>query len=259
MRSFVRLVLTVVVLGAVAASAGVGTADAGRPRPVRCVGTADYGGAAISIGGARQSRAVTINLTARNVKLASMTTVPASSRGSLLISQSSYQRGGSQFRFRLNTTRANPRRARLILTFAAGGRAGKLGGVVPGLGDQEVDATATFSIGSGKTVEIIPERNNCTHDERGAEFVTKDDNEPHTFGFIATTNGDCFFELSWSDFYVKVTDSAGHLVGDGTVVVGQFVPRAYIAACQFGGEGGGWDGLTCEDVGTGLRGVKIHL
>jgi hypothetical protein len=257
MRSFVRLVLTVVVFGAVAVSAGVGTADAGRPRPVGCVGTVDYCGAAISIGGATQSRVVTINLTGRNVKLASMTTVPASSRWSFLISQSSYRRGGSQFRFRLSTTRTNPRRARLILTFAAGGRAGKLGGVVPGLRDQRVEGTATFSIGFEKTVEITPEGGDCTRDERGAKFVTKIDNESHTFGFTTRTDGVCFIDASWSDFYVKVTDSAGDLVGDGTIRLGPLF-GVYIAFCPQSG-GLGWDGLVCEDVGTGLRGVKIRL
>lgn len=260
MRSFVRLVLTVVVFGAVAASAGVGTADAGRPRPVRCVGTANYCGAAISIGGASQSRAVTINLTGRNVKLASMTTVPASSRGSFLIGQSSYRRGGSQFRFRLITTRANPRRARLILTFAAGGRAGKLGGVTPGLRDQEVTGTATFSVGSDRTVKITPlDDKNCTHDEFGSEFVTKGDNEANIFGFIATWSGDCFWEQSFSDFNVRVLGNSGGLVGDGTVYIYPIGPLLYAAACTPPhSDVGDWSGLTCEDVGTGLRGVKIH-
>jgi hypothetical protein len=139
MRSFVRLVLSVVVFGAVAVSAGVGTADAGRPRPVRCVGTADYCGAAVSIGGARQSRAVTINLTSRNVKLASMTTVPGSSRGSFL--------AHSDLRGR--------------------GRAGKLGGVVPGLGDQEVDATATFAMDPGRPWRSSPSATTARMTRRG--------------------------------------------------------------------------------------------
>lgn len=256
MRSFVRLVLTVVVFGAVAASAGVGTADAGRPRPVRCVGTADYCGASINIGGASQSRTVTINLTGRNVKLASMTTVPASSRGSFLIGQSSYRRGGSQFRFRLITTRANPRRARLILTFAAGGRAGKPGGVAPGLGNERVDATATFEVGLDKTVEITPAAGDCTRDETSAKFVTKLYTEKHTFGFTTTTNGACWIDPSWRDFDVEVTDSDGQVVGGGTVRLAPLV-YVYIAFCPQGG-GLGWSGLTCEDVGHGLRGVYIH-
>jgi hypothetical protein len=73
-------------------------------------------------------------------------------------------------------------------------------------------------------VEITPEGGDCTRDERGAKFVTKVDDESHTFGFTTRTDGVCFIDASWSDFYVKVTDSAGHLVGDGTVVVGHFFP-----------------------------------
>jgi hypothetical protein len=253
MRSVVRLVLTVVVFGAMAASEGVGIADAGRSRPVRCVGTADYCGASISIGGASQSRMVTINLTGRKVKLASMTTVPASSRGSFLISQSSYRRGGSQFRSRLMTTRANPRRARLIVTFAAGGRAGKPGGVAPGLGNERVDATATFEVGIGSTVEITPTDGDCTRDETSARFVTTLYTEKHTFGFTTTTNGACWIDSSWRDFDVEVTNIDGRDIGGGTVRLGPLV-YVYIAFCPQNT----WSGLTCEDVGHGLRGVYIH-
>src|SRR5947209_8111887 len=122
-----------------------------------------------------------------------MSAIPAASRGAFLISESSYRWGGSQFRFRLNTGRANPRGARIILTFAAGGIAGKLGGGGPGVRGTE-NATAIFSVGSGKTVSIVgggADTSNCTTDETNTTFVTKGDNEPHTFGFNAKADGSC--------------------------------------------------------------------
>jgi hypothetical protein len=259
MKSFVRVVSTAVVLGAVVVLAGVGPADAGRPLTVRCVGTEDYCGAAVSIAGGKQSRVVTINLTGTNVKLMSMSAIPAASRGSFLISEASYKLGGSQFRFRLNTVRTNPRRARIILTFAAGTRVGKLGGADPGLRGTET-ATATFSVGYRRIVTIVgggAGTSLCTADETNTWFETNGDDEPHSFGFYAKSGGSCLFQSSWSDFKVTVRDGrSGGLVGQGIMSL-RLMERGYGARCVSERNGRyEWEGLVCDQDG---RGVKIHL
>jgi hypothetical protein len=50
--------------------------------------------------------------------------IPSTSKGAFSISKASFRLGGSQYRFTVNAVRANPRRARIILLFSAGTKAG---------------------------------------------------------------------------------------------------------------------------------------
>lgn len=116
-------VLPILVTGVFAAALAASPAGAAGSQTVTCVGTADFCGATVSIAGGASNRVVTINLTDTNLKRVGIRVIPSASRGAFSISKASFRLGGSQYRFTLNAVRANPRRARIILLFAAGSSA----------------------------------------------------------------------------------------------------------------------------------------
>jgi hypothetical protein len=118
-RYVLPLVLAVALVLAVLVVAPAGAA---RKQTVRCVGTADFCGATVSIAGGASNRVVTIKLTDTDFRRVAVRVIPASSRGAFSISKASFRLGGSQYRFTLNAVKSNPRRARIILLFAAGTR-----------------------------------------------------------------------------------------------------------------------------------------
>ena len=116
-----RRVLPFLAAGAVVVAAlPVVSAGAANTQTVRCIGTADFCGATVSIAGGASNRVVTINLTGTNFRRAGVRVIPSSSRGAFSVTRTSFRLGGSQFRFTLNAVRSNPRRSRIILLFAAG-------------------------------------------------------------------------------------------------------------------------------------------
>ena len=101
-----------------------GTAGAAGKQTVRCVGTADFCGATVSIARGASNKVITVNLTGTNFRRVGVWVIPKTSKGAFSISKASFRLGGSQYRFTLNAVRANPRRARIILLFSAGTKAG---------------------------------------------------------------------------------------------------------------------------------------
>jgi hypothetical protein len=215
------------------------------------VGTADFCGATVSIAGGASNRSVTVNLPDTNLMLIGVRTIPAVSRGAFTISDSSFQLGGSQYRFTLNAVRSNPRRARIILLFAARG-AGAPTPVRALRGSESFDAI--FSVGGGMIVSIQGGgggTSNCTIDETSPTFTTQGNNEKHRLGFFARIVGSCAFEPSWSQFKVVVKDSSGTTVGTGTMEFGSAWPLPdYKATCK-----GDFKGISCEKLNN--RGLRI--
>jgi hypothetical protein len=103
--------------------AGVGassSASAAPSKAIKCVGTADFCGATVSIAGGASNRVVTINLTGTNLKRIAVRVIPSASKGAFSITKASFMTGGSVYRFTLNSVKSNPKGARIILLFAAG-------------------------------------------------------------------------------------------------------------------------------------------
>jgi hypothetical protein len=96
---------------------------------VKCVGTADFCGATVSIAGGASNRQVTVALTDTDLKLVSVQLIPSTSKGAYSISKASYSVGGSVYKFTLSAVRANPKGARIVLLFAAGSSASARAGV----------------------------------------------------------------------------------------------------------------------------------
>ncbi len=115
------LVLIAALLVAALAS---GTAGAAGTQTVKCVGTADFCGATVSIAGGASNKVITVNLTDTNFRRVGVWVIPKISKGAFSISKASFRLGGSQYRFTLNAVQSNPRRARIILLFSAGAKAG---------------------------------------------------------------------------------------------------------------------------------------
>jgi hypothetical protein len=251
MKCFSRRALTVLAL-----TAGVGVlaavpAVAAAKTNVRCVGSADFCGAKVSIAGGASNRIVTIGLPSTNLKLVGVSAIPVKSRGAFGISKAAFRVGGSQCRFTRSAVRSNPRGARIILLFAAGNAvtpSPRPGGSL-GL-DQEKNAL--FSVGTGMTVSIVGGgggTSNCTSNETNTTFTTKGDNEPHPFGFDTRGSGSCAFEPSWSYFKVSVKAPGGTVIGSGSLYLGDVWPFAeYKAQC------GSFDqGLSCTKSSEGLK------
>jgi len=113
--------------------AGVASAQPGHPggggnnppggQTVKCIGNAYFCGATVSLAGGASNKIVTINLTDTNFALVGIRVTPATSRGAFSIPRARFRLGGSQYRFRLNAVKSNPKNAKIILLFAAGSRA----------------------------------------------------------------------------------------------------------------------------------------
>ncbi len=119
MFAIARRWLPAVVLALVAAALVAAPAGAAGRRTVRCLGNADFCGATVSIAGGASNRVITIMLTDTNFRRIGVRVIPSVSRGAFSITRASFLLGGSEYRFTLNAVRANPRRARIILMFAA--------------------------------------------------------------------------------------------------------------------------------------------
>jgi hypothetical protein len=214
-RPLLVLIAVGALVGGLEAAAGAG---ATRNQTVRCVGTGDFCSATVSIASGAGNRSVTVVLTDTNLKLVGISRTPQGA--SYTIRGASFRRGGSEYRFNLYASGSNPRQARIVLLFSAGAalpRQGKLGG-------QRDDFTAKFSVGSGMAVSVTgggAGTSNCTSDETSESFVTKGNNENHTFGFYARNGGSCDFQWSYSWFTLRVRDRQGRLVGAGRMWFGQ--------------------------------------
>jgi hypothetical protein len=253
MRWFVRSVVAFAMVAALVAALAAGPAGAARVQRVRCVGTADYCGATLSIGGGVTNRPVTVVLTDTDLSLVGVYAIPGKARRGFTISNASFRAGGSQYRFTLNALRSNPRGSRLVLLFAVGGTSGK-----PGLGGGGLKlatwraATAIFDVGAGMTASIKFGDTNCTRDETNTTFVTKGDDERHEFGFDSRGSGSCFWEVSWADFRFTVKDAAGKQVGTGVLSIQQNnAASSYYLGCtsRFDSESKKWHGINCTVVG----------
>ena len=109
-----------IVIGLVVAMAATTTAGAAASKGTKCVGTADFCGATVSIAGGASNKVVTINLTDTNFKRIGVRVFPSSSKGAFSITKAALVNGGSQYRFTLNAVKSNPKGARIVLLFAAG-------------------------------------------------------------------------------------------------------------------------------------------
>lgn len=116
--------LLVLIAALLVAALASGTAGAAGNQTVKCVGSADFCGATVSIAGGASNKVITVNLTDTNFSRVGIWVIPNTSKGAFGISKASFRLGGSQYRFTLNAVKANPRRARIILLFSAGTNAG---------------------------------------------------------------------------------------------------------------------------------------
>ena len=93
-------------------------------RTVKCVGTADFCGATITLPVAGVSNEkVTIELTDTDFHRVALQVIPNDSKGSYEITKPSFELGGSDYVFTLNAAQGQPAHARIILIFAAGTKA----------------------------------------------------------------------------------------------------------------------------------------
>jgi hypothetical protein len=149
----------------------------------------------------------------------------------------------------------------LKITLDLGGR-----GPQGGLGDHLVSAGATFDIPAGYNIDIIgggSGTSNCTKNETVASFPSG--GEPrHVYSMIARDAGLCDYELSWSEFQVKLRDPSegNRVVAAGVMWLGQLDPViGYRASCESGppkwspttGPGKrpyDWNRLKCTQTGS---------
>jgi len=220
-------------------------------RTVRCVGTADSCGATVSIAGGAGSRQVTVKLTHRNLQLVRVSAIPGSSRNKVTLSDASYRSHGSRYRVTVHSVKASPRGARIVLIFAAGEPPGP--GLARNAPGTARSGTAIFSVGAGMTVSIVGGgggTSNCTTDETNTTFVTKGNDEAHSFGFDSKGSGSCFYDRSWSYFKITVKDPAGKQIASGTTWLGQNETfGGYYANCR-DWSGFSWQGAVCSDNHT---------
>jgi hypothetical protein len=236
------------VVAAMLAMAGSSAASA---RTIRCVGTPDSCGATVSIAGAAGSRRLTVKLTRKHLSLVRVSAIPAGSRRSVSLSHASYGRGGTRYHVTLHSTTRHARGARIVLVFASGAAPGPAPRSNPP--GTARSGTAIFSVGPGMTVSIVGgggRTSNCTNDETNTTFVTKGNDEAHSFGFDSRGGGSCLYERSWSYFTIKVKDPAGQQIASGTTWLGQNETfGGYYANCR-DWSGFSWQGAVCSDNNT---------
>ncbi len=225
MSTYRSLFIKAGAVGALACAATVATAApslaAGR-QTVRCVGGADSCVATVGIAGGATDKVVTVNLTDSDLKLVKVRALNALAAHPYVMTGATKRRGGSQFRFTLTAAKTNPKRARIVLQFAAGDRQQlPTGG---GLLRTWRTEQAIFNVGKGMSVTIQGgggRTSNCTRDETNETFTTTGDGESRQYGFYSVGSGTCFYEMSWSNFNVTVRDAAGNEIGSGTFSYGQ--------------------------------------
>lgn len=243
--------------GALLLAAASSTAAAAGAQTVRCVGDGDFCRATVKIGGGVSDRTVTVRLSDSDLRLVRVTPLDALAHGPYAISDVSTRLGGSQLRFRLDAASANPKRARLVLLFAAGTPPRDF---APAPLRTTRTATATLNVGRGMSVSIRgggSGTSNCTNDETNETFVTRSDSETHNFGFYSRGSGMCVYEMSWSNFVFTVKDPSGKLVGEGVARFGQGETfGSYRTWCQLY-ENPKWSGISC-DAGNHEGNVTIE-
>ena len=224
-------------VGALACAAAVATAppsSAAGTQSVRCVGDADSCVATVGIAGGATDKVVTVNLTDSDLQLVKVTALGALADRPYVITRAAKRLGGSQYRFTLTAAKENPKRARIVLQFAAGtSRQLPTGG---GLLRSWRTEQAVFNVGAGMKVTIQGgggRTSNCTRDETNDTFTTRGDGERHQYGFYSVGSGSCLYEMSWSNFNVTVKDQAGNTIGSGTFSYGQGETfGGYHASCR---------------------------
>jgi hypothetical protein len=193
---------------AIASLLAVAPAQAGTKsrQTVRCAGTADYCTATVPIGGGAKNRLVTIELTDTDLQPVGVRTAGGAKPGGFKVTKAGLRLGGSEYRFTLNAAKSNPRRARILVSFARGQSGGKFvtGGWVNATLRIENLPNAKVSIvgGGGGT-------SNCTKDETVTSYMTTSNRDDHSFGFNARADGSCFWQESWSRFVVTITSREG--------------------------------------------------
>ncbi len=115
-----RHVVGTAILTLLVGAFAVAPAGAASTQTVKCVGTADFCGASVSIAGGASNKVVTVNLTDTDFSRVGLRVIPSSSRGAFSISKAGFSLGGSVYKFTLNAVSSNPKGARIILLFAAG-------------------------------------------------------------------------------------------------------------------------------------------
>jgi hypothetical protein len=240
---------------ALAASLVIAAPSGAADQTVRCAGGSDFCTATVSVAGGFRDRDVTVRLTDTDLKLVAVTPKGAAWDRPYVMTDASMRRGGSEFRFTLDASEDNPRRARIVLTFAAGEPRRQ-----PGLGSPR-STSAIFNVGRGMSVTIVGGgggTSNCTDDETNETFTTTGDGDAHSFGFDSKGSGMCVYQMSWSDFKLTVKDPAGKVVGTGTMWFGQgetfgsYHPRcisAYSAP---------WSGINCDEAAGRLTIDRIY-
>lgn len=243
-RMLRRTTAPVLAIGALALLAGAAPTMAARPQSVRCVGSDDACAATVAIDDGARDQVVTVRLTDPNLPLAQVTAIGAVDDG-YDISDTSYRRGGNEFRFTLDAKEQNPRRARIVLLFAADDAAPGPG---TGLQGGWKLMKANFAVGTGMEVSIVGGGDGtsiCTREETTTTFVTRSTDETQTISYFAKGDGGCAFQLSWSKFKVRIKNPSGQLVGSGLLFFGQrFVDGDYVVSCGYGP----WVGLSCADA-----------
>jgi hypothetical protein len=246
----------VLAASAVVLLAGAAPAMAARPDTVRCAGDGDACAATVAIGDGAKDRVVTVKLTDTDLSLAQVTAIGAVDDG-YEISDTSFRRGGSEFRFTLDAKERNPERARIVLLFSADDAAEGPG---TGLQGGWKLMRATFSVGVGMEVSVVGGGDGtsiCTRDETVTTFTTASNDESRTLSYLAKGDGGCAFQLSWSQFKVRIKNPSGQLIGSGTLFFGQqYVDGDYVVRCGYGP----WVGVSCsaDDAPEGGPGAQIR-
>ena len=212
-------------VGALACAATLATAPpslAAGKQTVRCVGGADYCTATVGIAGGATDKVVSVALTDTDLRLVKVTALGAVAERPYVITKAATRLGGSQYRFTLTAAKENPKRARIVLQFAAGTRQQlPTGG---GLLRTWRTEQAVFNVGKGMRVTIQgggAGTSNCSRDETNETFTTTGDGDSHQYSFYSVGSGSCLYEMSWSNFKVTVKDPAGNEIGSGTFTYGQ--------------------------------------
>ena len=115
-----RHVVTAAILTTLVGAFAAAPAGAASTQSVKCVGTADFCGASVSIAGGASNKVVSIQLTDTDFSRVGLRVIPSASRGAFSISKAGFTLGGSVYRFTLSAVSSNPKGARIILLFAAG-------------------------------------------------------------------------------------------------------------------------------------------
>jgi hypothetical protein len=228
--------------------AGISPFDAGAaagPQIVRCVGTADYCGATVLIGGGVENRDIDVEFPAKRLKPIGVWAVPAKSAAGFEITHAALG-PGIHYHFRLSALTGNPATSRIVLLFAEGSPVP----ATPLPRGGRKSARVIFDVGAGKQVSIIgggAGTSNCTADETNDTFTTvTGTDEGRWYGMDIRGSGSCGTERSWSRFKIRI-ESHGRLVGAGTLWLGD-TGAASVSTYETKCDQGPWVGASCKKV-----------